>query len=277
MSAATLQCPCGERELAPAAHYDTPPEGETHFDLGGQAYHRAYHACTICGHWFARHTLDLAVMYEHTYVDATYGGPDGMRRRFEHVMTLPPERSDNRGRVERIRRFARARGIDEASLPALLDVGAGLGVFPAVMAQSGWRAVGLERDVRTVEHLRQVARVEALPLALEHVDPAAHGTFDLITFNKVLEHVDDPVAMLASAVRLLTPRGFVYVEVPDVAAARDGLGREEFFVEHLHVFTPGSLAMLGQRAGLSVDTVERLREPSGKFTLRMFGVLESWS
>jgi hypothetical protein len=99
------------------------------------------------------------------------------------------------------------------------------------------------------------------------------GLHDLVTLNKVLEHVDDPTAMLARAAGSLLPGGFLYVEVPDGdAAAAAGPGREEFFVEHLHAFSPASLAMLARRAGLSPLRVDRLREPSGKYTLAAYCV-----
>ncbi len=95
-----------------------------------------------------------------------------------------------------------------------------------------------------------------------------------MTFNKVLEHVADPVAMLARA-RAFHGRadGVVYVEVPDgEAAAAEGPGREEFFIEHLHVFSAASLALLAVRAGFSLVRLERVREPSTKYTLAAFVV-----
>jgi len=269
--APTLRCPCGERVLQSAAVYDAPPDGETRFNLGAQPYRRAYRSCAVCGHWFGQHELDLSCLYDREYVDATYGGADGMRRRFAALMALPHARSDNRGRVARVLAFARERGIDAATRSRVLDVGAGLGVFPAAMAEAGWHAVALEPDLRTVEHLGSVAGVEAMATGLLHVDPA-HGLFDAVTFNRVLEHVEDPLESFVAASRLIGPRGFVYVEVPDVAAAAEGQEREEFFIEHHHVFSPASLAMLAERAALSVAVLERLREPSGKFTLRLFAV-----
>ena len=270
--APTLRCPCQGRQTKVAAAYDAPPDGETRFDFGSQPYRRAYRSCTLCGHWFGQHELDLTLMYESAYVDATYGGTDGMRRRFETLLALPFERSDNRGRVARILAFAPKRAAAPATRPRLLDVGAGLGVFPAAMTEAGWEVVALEKDHRVVEHLRAVAGVEALAEDLLQLDPMTLAPFDAVTFNKVLEHVEDPLPLLQSAGRLTSPDGFVYVEVPDVAASTAGAAREEFFVEHHHVFTPASLAMLTERAGLSVAAVERLREPSGKFTLRMFAL-----
>lgn len=267
--APTLHCPCGGRHLAPAFSYDAPPDGETRFDLGGSPYRRSYKSCTLCGHWFGEHDLDLSQLYESDYVDATYGGPAGMAAKLKQILALPPERSDNAGRVARILAFAAANfGSDEGR--RVLDVGAGLGVFPAAMKAAGWTVTGVEPDTRTAEHLRRHVGIEALSEDLADLSPERTGRFEVITFNKVLEHVEDPVSLLARARDFLAPDGICYVEVPDVAAAADGPGREEFFVEHHHVFSAGSLVALGERAGMAVTTVERLRELSGKFTLRGF-------
>lgn len=266
----TLRCPCAGRHLVPAFTYDTPPAGETRFDLGGAAYARAYDRCGLCRHWFGRHAIDLTALYDRSYVDATYGGSEGMRRRLEAILALPRERSDNAGRVARLLACAAAR-FGASGPRRLLDVGAGIGVFPAAMKAAGWTVVAVEPDPRTAAHLRDVVGVEAYDVAVETLDPDAVGRFDAISFNKVLEHVEDPVGILAAARPLLAEDGFVYVEVPDgEGASAEGPGREEFFIEHHHVFSAASLAMLGPRAGLSVAAVEQLREPSGKHTLRAF-------
>ena len=63
----------------------------------------------------------------------------------------------------------------------------------------------------------------------------------------------------------------MYVELPDgECAVREGFQREEFFVEHLHVFSMDSMTRLAELAGYRVVSAERLREPSSKFTLRAF-------
>jgi 2-polyprenyl-3-methyl-5-hydroxy-6-metoxy-1,4-benzoquinol methylase len=100
------------------------------------------------------------------------------------------------------------------------------------------------------------------------------GRFDLIAFNKVLEHVPEPVAMLRKGARYLEPGGFVHVELPDAeGAAREGFGREEFFIEHLHIFTAASFSLLVERAGFRLAALEQVREPSSKCTLRGFAHL----
>jgi SAM-dependent methyltransferase len=249
--------------------YDAPPAGETKFAFPGD-YARRYDRCDTCGHWFSRHAIDLAGLYGGGYVDATYGAT--MRATYDRIMALPPEKSDNTGRVTSIRRFAATHGVAADRSPRLLDIGAGLAVFPARMkAETGWDCTALDPDPRMAAHAREVAGVAAVTGDFLTLSGEALGRFDVITFNKVLEHVEDPVAMLARCHELLALCGFVYVELPDgEAAAAEGPGREEFFIEHHHVFSPASFALLAGRAGFSPALIERLREPSGKFTLRGF-------
>jgi SAM-dependent methyltransferase len=192
-----------------------------------------------------------------------------MRTTFERILGLPPERSDNAGRVARVLAFA-SQWFPDRRAPTLLDVGAGLCVFPYRMKQAGWGCTALDPDPRAAEHARAVVGVDAVVGDFLSLAPSALGQFDVITFNKVLEHVDDPARMLRRAASHLAAGGFVYLEVPDVAAAAEGAAREEFFIEHLHVFSPASVAMLAERSGFSPVVIERLREPSSKYTVRGF-------
>lgn len=248
--------------------YDSPPVGETRFDLKGQAYRRAFARCTLCRHWYAQHDLDLSGLYEGAYVSSTYG--NRMRQTFERIMSLPSAQSDNAGRAVCVLAFAASR-FPSARRPKLLDIGSGLAVFPAKMKQSNWQCTALDPDPEAARHARETVGVDVVTGSLMDIPGEQLGQHDVITFNKVLEHVEDPVGMLARALEFLAPGGFVYVEVPDGdGAASLGAGREEFFIEHHHVFSPASLALTAERAGLSLIRIERLREPSGKFTLRAF-------
>ena len=261
-----MTCPCcGSTELDEGFAYDAPPVGETPFRIRPEDYRREYRVCAVCGHWVAVTELDLAGLYEGDYVDATYDAK-GLEETFERIMALPAEQSDNSRRVARIDGFWADR--PERSL---LDVGSGLGVFPARMKQAGWACTAVDPDQRAAGFLAEHVGVHALQgdfFALDNL-----GRFPLITLNKVLEHVADPMAMLIHAQRFMEPSGVLYVEVPDgerAAQDADGPGREEFFIEHLHVFSPGSLAVLAQRSGLEVAMLSRLCEPSGKYTVYAF-------
>jgi SAM-dependent methyltransferase len=264
------RCPIsGTQEAQCVFRYDAPPRGEIGFRrAAGEPYHREVWQFLVSRHYVSRHAMKVATQYDGAYVEATYKDDAGLAATFARIIALPPEKSDNAGRIARVREFAAAHfGADRK--PRLLDVGAGLGVFPHVVKQAGWSCTALDPDPRAARHLRDTVGVEAV--CGDFMLARDLAGFDVITLNKVLEHVEDPVAMLAKARAALAPGGFVYVELPDgEMAALAGADREEFFIEHLHVFSFASLAMLADRAGFVPVVLERLREPSSKFTLRAF-------
>ena len=251
-------------------HYDKPPAGETAFGLAPERYRREYWRCLTCGHFVAANAFDLEELYAGAYMEATYTGD--VTATFERIMALPRERSDNAGRARRI--VAHWGAHRPACERTLLDVGSGLGVFPARMKEEGWQCTALDPDPGATRHARE--RIGIAAVEGDFMTQGELGRFGLVTFNKVLEHVEDPIDMLARSRDLLLDGGIAYVEVPDgelAALDSDGPEREEFFVEHLHVFSAASVALLATRAGFTTRSLERLREPSDKYTL--FGFLEA--
>lgn len=247
------------------AAYDAPPEGETNFGI--TPYRRTLWQCRRCGHVINLHGFDLeASLYQGAYAEATYG--EKMRATFAKIMGLPPGQSDNRQRVARIGEFARSMAWDAPR--SCLDVGSGLGVFPAAMREAGWDCSALDPDPAATAMIAELAGVATITGDFMVVEAARR--FDLVSFNKVLEHVREPVEMLARTVDFLTPRGAVYVELPDGEAALVDAGpeREEFFVEHFDAYSTASIALLIRAARFDTLSVERVREPSGKYTLRAF-------
>ncbi len=249
--------------------YTAPPAGEIGFRrAAGESYYREVWQFTGSNHFVSCHAMKVATQYDGAYMDATYRDETGIAAAFARIIALPAEKSDNAARVARVRQFADAHFQPKLGL-RLLDVGAGLGVFPHAMQRAGWVCTAIDPDPRAVHHLRERVGVEAI--CGDFMNLEGLGQFDVATFNKVLEHVVDPVAMLRRARAVLAPGGFVYMELPDgEMAARAGSAREEFFIEHLHVFSFTSTAMLATRAGFAPVWVERLQEPSSKFTLRAF-------
>ena len=248
----------------PAFQYNQPPEGETRFDWRRQPYQRGYKKCRGCGHWFAEIQMDLTDFYRGGYVDGTYG--DRMKENFERILALPENQSDNAARVKRILDFAKSRW-GAKKVPNLLDVGSGLAVFPFRMKEAGWRVTALDPDARAAAHASENAEVKSVHADFLQTEPDNGERFDVITLNKVLEHVEEPITMIAHARKWIQPGGFLYIEVPDVTAAQKGSGREEFFIEHLHVFSKSSLVSVAQKGGWSADSVFELQEPSGKLSL----------
>ena len=115
----------------------------------------------------------------------------------------------------------------------ILDIGSGLCVFLGELKKYDAKVSCVDPSQISIKH------------ALENVgvDEAFQGNFfdinfnkkyDLITFNKVLEHVTNPVEMLLKAKSLLTVNGIIYIELPDGENASNNGGfidREEFYLD----------------------------------------------
>jgi len=78
---------------------------------------------------------------------------------------------------------------------------------------------------------------------------------------------------MLSITRLLALRVRLY-RVPDVAAAcAPGRGAKSSSSQHLHVFSPASLVLLGEHSDFALLAVERLVEPSSQVHPQGFRIL----
>ena len=105
----------------------------------------------------------------------------------------------------------------EAAKPRgrLLDYGAGAGGFARFMAGRGFEAVGLEPYSLGTTLEEPNLRLVRAPLATAK---ASLGQFDVITMWHVLEHVMNPVEVLAELRSLLKPDGVLVVSVPNFSS-----------------------------------------------------------
>ncbi|EKD27647.1 MAG: hypothetical protein ACD_79C00647G0006, partial [uncultured bacterium] len=135
--------------------------------------------------------------------------------------------------------------------------------------QLGWDCTALDPDSRTIEHIAEFIGVKTIQGDFMRVNNPVR--YDIITFNRVLEHVDDPVLMLKRSKDFLADNGIVYIEVPDgEEASKAGFEREEFTYDHPHVFSLTSLSILAIKAKLKILKLQRGIDPSGKFSLWAF-------
>ena len=88
--------------------------------------------------------------------------------------------------------------------------------------------------------------------------------------NKVLEHIFYPEQIIKKIKKILRLDGIFYIEVPDQIAAKFGKNREEFMIEHLHVFSKKSLQSLMIRNNFEIIKIKQIKEPSGKYTIYGF-------
>ena len=247
--------------------FNRPPKGETNF--GFLPYSRSLWQCTGCQHITNKHNFNIdTTFYKKTYQRTTY--KEKARSRFTELMSLPREQSDNRQRVNFIDNFW--NDTQKNKEKSCLDVGSGLGVFPAVLKELNWDCVAIEPDPEACEIIREKIGIEVL--SGELVECQKIGEFNLICFNKVLEHTQNPKEMLLQSTLHLKSGGLLYIELPDgeTALKESGPDREEFFVEHFDAYSRKSLELLMNSVRFKILTIDQVYEPSGKFTLRAFAI-----
>ncbi|MBN1343213.1 MAG: class I SAM-dependent methyltransferase [Phycisphaerae bacterium] len=260
---------CGAADGRLVVEVRARPEREIDFGIEPDRYYRAIYRCGRCAVFYSAHDLLDDDVYTGRYNESIY--EHQLAERYDRIMSLPHDRSDNRQRVVRVTSFVGALGWTPKRT-RVLDVGTGLCVFLGGMKEQGFRCYCIDPDPIATRH------------ALEHVgvDGAYTGTldgfktaepFEVISFNKVLEHVKDPADQLRRAVELLADNGVIYIELPDGQTALEHgtpTEREEFFIDHYTVYCPASLSHLVEAAGLTIAEARAIHEPSDKYTLYAF-------
>lgn len=187
--------------------------------------------------------------------------------------------SRRRGRVDDIQRFL----VDFASGRTVLDVGA---IQHDVRASSldGWKHEWVRRAAR------RVVGVDVLPEEVEVLrgrgydircvdatsDVDLGERFDRVILGDVIEHVDNPVALLRFAGRHLEADGLVLCSTPNpffvaylARSVRDGTYIAN--AEHVAWITPSMALELGHRAGLELREYWHT-QGDGKTPLRRIAV-----
>lgn len=97
----------------------------------------------------------------------------------------------------------------------VLDVGCGLGFFLSGL-DPAWLRHGVEISAFAAKHAARWADVHVGTLQSARYPD---GWFDLVILHHVIEHVEDPVALVSEVSRVLKPGGALVLGTPDFAGA----------------------------------------------------------
>lgn len=212
---------------------------------------RPYRVCRRCG----------------TAVVASPPNEAVLRRFYEHeypVRFAPDRIGDSRAALfgELLERVGGAQ-----AAPRLLDLGCGGGQLLAAAAGRGWRPIGTD-----VSHEALLVARKASDAPLFQADSAAlplrDASVSAVTAVNVIDHLADPMRVLAETYRVLAPAGTMSLRVPNGAFHRasarvlDALrplgrwtGLAQFPVLHVFSFTARGLRLAAERAGFEVIDV----------------------
>lgn len=109
------------------------------------------------------------------------------------------------------------RAVERAGVPGpVLDVGCGGGLFPGMLRERGFAAMGLDFSPGAAAVAWKRNGVPVVVGSLETA-PLAPESCAAVTMFHVLEHLHDPRAYLEAARQLLKPAGTLVVQVPNAA------------------------------------------------------------
>jgi 2-polyprenyl-3-methyl-5-hydroxy-6-metoxy-1,4-benzoquinol methylase len=137
----------------------------------------------------------------------------------ERAKYYEPDEQAGEGKATRIGIYQKRladrlqRAIGNGAGKRVLDIGCGQGVFLEMMRDRGFEVCGVELG----EESSRIARERGLNVItgdLSSLD-AEKESFDAVLMSHLMEHVDDPVALLESVRDLLKPGGVVLISLPN--------------------------------------------------------------
>lgn len=262
-------CRKEKRNIETIYEYNSPPKKEPKYQV--KNYKRFIIRCNKCQHFFAEHKINTSLLYNKDYSTISHG--KNVYKKFKKINRLG-KKSDNFHRVKRILNFFKDVKGNKLSL---LDIGSGLGIFLYNLRKKvKWELNGVEPDINFSNFSNNTLKIKTTNKSFKK-NLFKKKKFDIITLNKVIEHVKDPEKFILTAMENLRKNGYIYLEVPDGVSAfksKEGKNREEFFLDHLHVFSAKSLYNLIIKCGLKVISIKSIKEKSGKLTI--FAFVKKW-
>lgn len=239
--------------------------------LGLSDFKLAWYSCADCGVFFSIQPENIESVYsDKNLYDAQYTLPQ-IKERFEKIMQLPPAKSDNSFRVKRVKSFYKR--YLKLTKPKnkhckILDIGAGMGVFLAKFPEKIYQRYALELNPVACEHLKNTLNIEVFSKPVEEIN---NLFFNLITLNKVVEHLQNPFSIMFSLRTALETNGIIYIELPDtIGYEQEGATCDAFACGHYFVYNSQSLQFLLQKSGFEILCLDRILEPSGKYSIFAF-------
>ncbi len=135
-----------------------------------------------------------------------------------------------------------------------LDIGFGQGSLLDAAARGGWSCHGTELSEVAIEK----GRLRGFTVA-SGTGGLEEGAFDVVSLVELIEHVEDPVAFLREARRLLRRGGCLYITTPNAWSLNRwvlGSGWSVFSPpDHVTIFTPGAARRLLSNTGFEKTTI----------------------
>lgn len=150
---------------------------------------------------------------------------------------------------------------DKTSGKKLLEIGCGKGRFLEAAMKRGFRIYGIEPSPRSFSFASARLGNFVAPIVLEEIDKVSEfpSEYDYVMLWHVLEHLNDPGAVLTQIMGKLAGKGRVVIAVPNFASFQAVFGKGAWYhldpPRHVHHFTPESMRILAIEKGFEVEKI----------------------
>ena len=220
-----------------------------HICLHEKKYPLIVMECTECGHVQLSHVVEAKSMYEH-YSFMT-SSSRSMARHFSNLMNSATEKH-----------------VHPCGL--VVEIGSNDGTALASIQRGDVRRLGVD----PAENLTAISVASGVNALCDFFDDRVarqikfnHGEADLIVACNVLGHIDDLDGFCAGVRQLMSPRGALIVEVPNISCLFFRTEFDTIYHEHLSYFSIKSLVTLFNRHGLKIHEVEHQPTHGGSVRL----------
>jgi ubiquinone/menaquinone biosynthesis C-methylase UbiE len=154
----------------------------------------------------------------------------------------------------------------------LLDIGAGRGSFVLEAKHQGWDAVALDIQTEAPAVWRPAGVAGVIGDGSR--TPFKERTFEAVRLKEVLEHIQDPLAMVREVGRILRPGGLILAHVPTPQSQLYPVAN--FWDDYTHVrpMSRYGLTRLMEDGGFQVVSIEGYtssRHPAQKLLGKVLG------
>lgn len=143
----------------------------------------------------------------------------------------------------------------------VLEIGAGKGNFLLALRDGGFQIAGIEPSQRSFPIAAEKLGDCVVNCTIEEISlyPKINRKYNAIVFWHVLEHLQNPGAIVESVKNYLLPGGLLMIAVPNFNSLQAKFGKEKWYhldpSRHLSHFTPQSLTNLLEKKGFGVKKI----------------------